>query len=81
MASGKYFLFFQITCLKHVPYMYHIPAVLESIMSSVSIARLDVALDRFWHPSVSVQGQFLGSCLISPGITKSQIKVQINSSE
>lgn len=63
MASGKYFLnnLFE-TCA-----MQKTPAVLESIMSAMSIAGLDVALDRFWHPRVSVQGQFLGSCLISPG--------------
>lgn len=61
--------------------MQKTPTALESVMSAMSIARLDVALDRFWHPSVSVQDQFLGSCLISPEIIKSQIKVQINSSE
>lgn len=79
MASGKYFLFFQITNLKRT--MQKTPAVLESIMSVLSIARLAVVLDRLWHPSVSVQSQFLGSSLISPGIIKSQIIVQINSSE
>lgn len=50
-------------------------------MSAMSVIRLDTVSDRFWHSDVSVQGQFLGSCLISPGIIKSQTKVQINSFE
>lgn len=80
MASGKYFFVFPNNLFETYA-KQKAPAVLESIMSALSIARLDVALDRFCHPNVSVQSQFLGSCLISPGIIKSQIKVQINSSE
>lgn len=41
--------------------MQRTSAALESIMSTMSVIRLDVASDRFWHSDVSVEGKFLES--------------------